>query len=334
LTAPALRPITDGLIRLRPPGPGDAIKLVAGRDEAFHRFLGPGADHPSPLACIEAAGDVVGWVDYDLDRSWLEPGEVNVGYNVFASHRHRGYATRAVQLLMHHLATSTTHRTATLLIDPDNTDSLALAARVGFARTGDLDGNPYFKRAVPPLSYSDGVVTLRRPRPSDLDADLEAKDQEQIRWLWLSGQQQSWEAMTADEQRMHAARVLAERTEAFGVGPKWTFSVDGPDADYVAYIDCDLANEHVPAGEANVSCSSHPRHRGRGFVSRGVRLAHRFLEEHTGCREAHIIVDSKNLASLRIPASLGIPEHSRWTDEVGRTMVRYVHRLKGSVPAP
>ena len=60
---------------------------------------GPGAKVPAPPVCLEVHGELAGWVDYDVRRSWLSPGEVNVGYALFPTHRHRGYATRAVQLL-------------------------------------------------------------------------------------------------------------------------------------------------------------------------------------------------------------------------------------------
>jgi RimJ/RimL family protein N-acetyltransferase len=138
----------DGLVTVRPSASDDVHALVAGRDEVFHRFLGDGDSDPRPTGCIVVGGVVVGWVDYDHDRSWLEPDEVNVGYNVFAPFRGHGYATRAVRLLMRHLAVDTEWQVASLLIHPENERSLALARRAGFERVGDLDGNPYWKQRV------------------------------------------------------------------------------------------------------------------------------------------------------------------------------------------
>jgi len=315
---------TDGVVTIHSPTPEDVPVLLAGRDELFHRFLGEGSPDPQPTACIAVGGDTVGWVDFDTDRTWLQPGEVNLGYNVFAPHRGRGYATRAVKLLLHRLALSTNHRTATLLIRPDNHPSLALADRAGFERVHDLDGNAYWKRPIPPLSYTDGVVMIRRPQPGDLEMDLAAKDEEQIRWLWLPGQREAWNSMTAAQQRNHARAGLQERIAAFGAGPKWTFSVDTDTTPYVAYVDCDLANNHVPTGEANISYAAHPDHRRNGHVRRAVSLTLQFLRDHTGAREAHIITDADNHASRRVAESAGATVTETWTNEHGRTMVRHV----------
>lgn len=136
------------MVELRPLRPDDVAQLVAGRDAEFHRWLGPGDDDPRPAACIVADGELVGWIDFDVDRSWLRPGEVNVGYSVFAAHRNHGYATRALELLLVHLARDTEFHTATLLIDAENERSLAVARRAGFTFLGDFDGNPYFARMV------------------------------------------------------------------------------------------------------------------------------------------------------------------------------------------
>jgi RimJ/RimL family protein N-acetyltransferase len=319
-----MRVLTDGVVTIRPPADGDAAALVAGRDAEFHRFLGEGDPVPAPLACIVVGGEIVGWCDYDVDRPWLEPAEVNVGYNVFAGHRGHGYGTRAVKLLVHHLATSTEYAVATFLIAPDNLRSQALAARTGATRVGDLDGNPYFKLVVPPLTYTDGIVTIRRQSVDDINAHLAAIDDAQIDWLWEPGDRASWEAMTPDQQRAHNLRHLASTHDSFGAGPKWCFSADLVDAPYVVYVDCDLANTYVPAGEANISYTADPAHRGKGYVARAVRLACRFLRDHTGARDAHIVVDPRNVDSLRVAAAVGAAETERFADKHGRPMIRHV----------
>ncbi|MFI5048094.1 MAG: GNAT family N-acetyltransferase [Acidimicrobiia bacterium] len=330
----AFAPMTDGVVTLRAPAAGDAARLVGGRDEESRRWLGDGSAAPAPTACIVVDDTVVGWVDNDSDQPWLGPDEVNLGYMLFPGARRHGYAIRSVALLLHHLALRTDVTTAMLLIDRDNERSLALAARAGFAPLGDRDRNTLFARPVPPLRYSDGVVTMRRPEPEDLDADLGAKDEEQIMWLWLPGQREQWERMSVDKQREHARQGLAHRITSFGTGPKWTFSVDAPPTRYVTYVDVDLANPDVPRGEANISYSTHPASRGQGFASRSVRLALRFITDHTGAREAHIVVDEDNAPSRRVAASVGARETDRFVNEQARTMVRYVVSIQRQPATP
>ncbi len=130
---------------IRPPRPGDGRRLVAGRDEEFRRFLGPGSPDPQPTACIEVGGEVVGWVDADADSPGLAAGEVNIGYHVFAAHRGHGYATRAVRLLLEDLRCAGQAEAAVALIDPTNHRSLAVVSRAGFASDGERCGQLRFR---------------------------------------------------------------------------------------------------------------------------------------------------------------------------------------------
>ena len=143
-----LRTLTDGVVTLRAPRPEDAQALIEGRDDEFFRWIGPGSDTPRPVACVWVDDALVGWVDYDREHDWLEPGEVNVGYYLFPSARGRGYASRAVELLLLHLERETEHTVATILIDRENTRSLELAHRLGFEATREFDGSIFFVRGV------------------------------------------------------------------------------------------------------------------------------------------------------------------------------------------
>jgi RimJ/RimL family protein N-acetyltransferase len=131
-------------VTLRPPGPGDAQRLVEGRDDEFFRWIGPGAETPSPVACVWVDDELVGWVDYDLEHDWLRPGEVNVGYYLFPAARGKGVASRAVELLLLHLRRDTEHAVATLVIHPGNARSLALARRLQFVEAGEVEGRGWF----------------------------------------------------------------------------------------------------------------------------------------------------------------------------------------------
>jgi RimJ/RimL family protein N-acetyltransferase len=143
---------TDGVVTLKAPRDGDAQVLVAERDEEFFKWLGPGSEIPSPVACVWVGSELVGWVDYDQEHDWLRPGEVNVGYYLFPGARGKGYASRAVELLLVHLRDHTEHRSATLVIHRQNVQSLRLAHRLGFVQQGELDRGLFFVREVGSIS--------------------------------------------------------------------------------------------------------------------------------------------------------------------------------------
>jgi RimJ/RimL family protein N-acetyltransferase len=153
VTESELEVLSDGVVTLRPLRPGDAQLLVAGRDEEFFKWLGPGAESPSPVACIWVAGELVGWVDYDLEHDWLGPGAVNVGYYLFPGARGKGYASRAVELLLLHLSRNTEHTVATLAIQPENARSIRLAHRLGFVQKGELERGLFFARDVSGFNF-------------------------------------------------------------------------------------------------------------------------------------------------------------------------------------
>ena len=123
-------PASDGAVTLRPFVMDDRQRILDERDEECERWLGPGSSEPSPTACIEVDGHVVGWIDADLTPAWLQPGEANVGYSVFPAHRGNGYAARAVRLLAAELHERGLRR-ALLVIDVQNHASLSVARTAG-----------------------------------------------------------------------------------------------------------------------------------------------------------------------------------------------------------
>lgn len=320
--------LTDGLLTVRSPVLADRPALVALRDEQFRRFVGAGSPDPKPTFCIVVDGEVVGWVDADEPglHPWLTDDELNLGYALHPDHRRRGYATRAVMLLLHHLSQTSRASAATLAIDLDNERSVAIARRCGFEAHGRVRGEKesyFFKKPIPPQTYTDGIVTIRPFQADDFDRDMEAKDDEQRRWLWLPEHREHWATMTPEERVEHNRRWFEQHDADPRTGPKWAFVIE-VEGRYCGYVDCDLANPNVPRGEANISYSSHPAERGKGYVSRGVRLVLRFLAEHTGARTATIGVDERNEASLRVARAVGAREVERYLDERGDPMVRHV----------
>jgi RimJ/RimL family protein N-acetyltransferase len=318
-------------VGLRATRPEDREALVATRDDQFRRFMGDGDPEPRPTFCITIDDVVVGWVDFDRDeRTWLTHDQVNVGYGLDPDARGKGFATRAVQLLMHHLSAATDVRVATLLIHPDNEWSLAIPRRCRFEDHGTLgdNGSRLFKRRPPLMTYTDGTVTIRPWRLEDVEAHVAGTDDEQIRWLWPE-HRASWEAMSTAQRITHVHGVFENAIAVNETGPKWSFGVHVGDA-LVGHVDCDLANEHVPHGEANISYTIWPDHRGRGYAAAAARLVTRFVSEHTGAREVHVVVDPANEPSLRVARALGAVTVSTYTDGAGTTMIRHVLDVRRS----
>jgi RimJ/RimL family protein N-acetyltransferase len=126
-------PVDVRRVALRPFEPSDQAAVLAGRDDEWKRWLGPGHERPRPTYCIVVDGEVVGWVDSDPDSPRLVKGQTNVGYSVFPLQRGKGYATRALLLLLQQLMSDPAIHAATMSIDPRNTASIRVAEKAGFA---------------------------------------------------------------------------------------------------------------------------------------------------------------------------------------------------------
>ena len=123
--------------------------------------------------------------------------------------------------------------------------------------------------------------------------------------------------------RQHARAGLRKNALAFRTGPKWVFTIDCDDAQCVGYIDADLANPRVPAGTANIAYAVHPAWRGRGIAPRAVSAVLAFLREHTAARQAHLLVDAGNTASLQVAGKVATTVE-RFTDAQRRAWTRRV----------
>jgi RimJ/RimL family protein N-acetyltransferase len=108
-----------------------------------------------------ASGRVVGMVEANTDHYRIEgirPGEANISYALYPEARGKGYATRAVRLILRLLG-SRGVTGAVIPVDPRNTRSIEVARRCGFRRSGSVvaaDGTE--------------LVVFRRPTDPDRPA--------------------------------------------------------------------------------------------------------------------------------------------------------------------
>jgi ribosomal-protein-alanine N-acetyltransferase len=157
---PALRLLTDRL-ELRPLPPHAAAALPEGRDEVGGA-LGAGLDaqwpDPGLLGVLRRhagapsgtesfgvwvmierqSGTVVGDIGFHGPPD--DAGTIELGYSVVPSRRRRGYATEAASAL---LAWARAQPGVELIVagcDPDNGPSVRILDRVGFRRSGEVNG--------------------------------------------------------------------------------------------------------------------------------------------------------------------------------------------------
>lgn len=167
--APGEPELDDGVVSLRLLTDADLDGIDAGiHDPDVIRFLGspPGtavdvlelnrtrtADGSPTFAIRDQANAFLGlaWIN----RSDSEPATGTIGYWLLAPARGRGYATRAVRLLVDHAIRDLGQRRLLLATEPANVRSRAVAERAGFqeletrAGHGQIDG-----RSIDVVVYS------------------------------------------------------------------------------------------------------------------------------------------------------------------------------------
>ena len=152
---------TDGVVEIRPMTPDDVDAHVAGDDEEQIRWLSGGpSTRESSLAWIQrnmdywsmggpifnfgvvevATNKLIGMVEANTDAEKMEgveDGEANISYVLYPPARGRGYATRAVNLVLTFLAEKPFFA-AIIRADENNLRSTSVAKRCGFVPTGQV----------------------------------------------------------------------------------------------------------------------------------------------------------------------------------------------------
>lgn len=172
--------LTDGVILLRPFQPHDAKAHLAGEDDEQVKWLSGGVStRDSVLAWIERnrlswqndgptynfaicpAADrrCVGMIEANTRVPGLRAGVANLSYGLYAHARGRGWATRAVMLVLEYMRVRGDVSIAVIQVHPENERSLRLPRRCGFRCVGrrispEGDTLETFVRPVRPRSHS------------------------------------------------------------------------------------------------------------------------------------------------------------------------------------
>lgn len=86
--------------------------------------------------CEAATGSLCGTVEANLDLAGTRRGVTNISYGLHPHVRSRGYASRAVRLVLDYLLAHTDTDTAIIQVSSDNAPSLRIPPRLGFRHVG------------------------------------------------------------------------------------------------------------------------------------------------------------------------------------------------------
>jgi RimJ/RimL family protein N-acetyltransferase len=156
---------------------------------------------------------------------------------------------------------------------------------------------------VPELS--DGVVLLRPLSWSDAQDHLAGEDEELVRWL-------NGGPGTVDTVASHIA--TAQDMWLAG-GPTFSFAIRSALDDRLAgTIDVQLKSDHAPRGFANLAYGLYAPYRRRGWASRAVELAVRFLRRRDDTTDVLIRVEAANSASIAVANRAGFSVYAEPPD--------------------
>jgi RimJ/RimL family protein N-acetyltransferase len=131
---------------------------IGERDRLFARLRLAGAWTPEELRlAIEGQGELVGDIQARVSNWALPPGVTELGINVFAGARGKGYGTEALQLLSAHLFDDGRVHRVQLSTDVENLAMRRAADKAGFACEGVL--RSYW--ATPPDGLRDYAMYAR-----------------------------------------------------------------------------------------------------------------------------------------------------------------------------
>jgi RimJ/RimL family protein N-acetyltransferase len=145
---------------------------------------------------------------------------------------------------------------------------------------------------VPDGSLSDGTVSLRFRRASDLDAIAVASYDHDTR-RWLTDPPMDEEARAAS---------MARVAEAFATGGSAPLMIaDHRTSEPIGLINLQFRDDHV----ATIAYSVFPAHRGKGVAPRAVRLMAEWAFCRLGLTELLLEIDQENVASVRVAEKCG-----------------------------
>jgi RimJ/RimL family protein N-acetyltransferase len=167
---------------------------------------------------------------------------------------------------------------------------------------------------------TDGVVSLRPPRPEDAADHLAGEDHEIAKWL--SGGRSTMATVQS------YIRSCEENWR--GDGPRRAFGIfDCATNRLIGSIEANLAFPLLEPRQANVSYGVFPAWRGNGTALRALRLMGAYLKSISGMRQMVLRISCENAASLRVAEKSGFQLLGIFEEPEGR-MVRYAFDLLGA----